>query len=104
MSIVYIVQDSPGKNFLPAKKFGTLRVLLTPHEACGSIYSVISVLNKKLCNVTKDDYLLLVGDPVLIGLVSAIALDVTDGYISFLRWNRSMYEYKPEHVEELWTR
>ena len=104
MSTVYIVQDSPGKNFLPAKNYGELRVLLSPHDTELGINDIAEKLHQKLSSIKSDDYLLLVGDPAIIGIVSAIALDLTDGCLNLLRWNRSRYEYIVERVEEIWQK
>lgn len=49
----------------------------------------------------KSDYLLLVSNPVLIGLCFAIAADVTDGHVQVLRHDRMRGTYLPLTVDQV---
>lgn len=65
MPTVYVVQNVPGRNILPAARFGDLYILLdgdeSPEEACKS-------LSRQLVKFQPEDFLLLIGSPVNIGM------------------------------------
>jgi len=52
-------------------------------------------MKKNLQDGKKDDCLLAVGDPVVIGLSSAIVSDVTNGQFNMLKWDKREYRYYP---------
>lgn len=54
-----------------------------------------------LKDFTKDDYLLLVSNPVLIGVCFAIAADVTDGHVKVLRHDRLRGTYIPLTIDQV---
>ena len=87
MSNVYIVQDSPGKNFIPAEKFGEAKYLLVGRQSSLAV-PVIRKLRRELRNFTDEDYLLLVGDPVAIGVATALAARQNRGRVKVLKWDR----------------
>lgn len=95
---VYVVQDhrrydkDTGEyvsvhDLTPAEEFGTLKYLLSPTAAPWATESIINDLWDGLEGFGDDDYLLMVGNPVLCGLATAVACDVNDGRIRFLQWN-----------------
>jgi hypothetical protein len=86
---VYIVEDSPGKNFLPAKEFGLLRVMLTGREEINVAQDKLRLV---MTNMVEDDFLLLVGSPVHIAMASFRVLN-RFGKANFLVWNREEYKY-----------
>ena len=96
-SRVFIIQDSAGKNFEPAKEFGELTIILTGRE---TVIEAINRLEHYLESFTGDDYLLLVGSPLFIGIASALAWNLClSGHIQFLVWDREHYKYNVEKVE-----
>jgi hypothetical protein len=92
---VYIIEDANGKNFLPAKEFGELRVILTGredlHHAQHKIYAAIEAMNP-------EDFILLVGSPLHIAITSYRAL-TKHKRINFLVWCREEYKYDHRIVE-----
>lgn len=95
---VFVVQDSrrydkdTGEyvsvhDLSPAEEYGTLRYLLSPTAAPWAPQSVLDDLWKGLEDFGDDDYLLMVGNPILVGLATAVACDINDGRIKFLQWN-----------------
>lgn len=101
---VYVVQDHRRYNketgefesvhdLTPAEEFGPLRYLLSPTAAPWASESIIADLWAGLEDFGPDDYLLMVGNPVLCGLATAIACDVNDGAIRFLQWNGRERKY-----------
>ena len=79
-SIVYLIQDIPGTkvgtpkiNIIGATQFGNLRVLLPENsQIILSPNYVITTLRQKLKDYTIKDYLLLTGDPAIIGVACSI--------------------------------
>lgn len=54
---------------------------------------IISELKEKLKGFTDDDFLLLAGDPVLMGIATCVAAEINCGRINFLRWDRDTQRY-----------
>ena len=93
---VYVVQESLGKNILSAEKYGELVLLLEYNrQIVLSSAPTVRTLKEKLKNFSDDDYLLLMGDPVAMGLACAIASDVNRGRIQCLKWDRMEFKYYP---------
>jgi hypothetical protein len=56
---------------------------------------VIAAAHVALRNYQEGDYLLLVGDPMLCGIVMAVALEFSDtGVLNILRWNNIHFKYE----------
>ena len=86
---VYVIQEVKGRNILSAKDFGDLELLLPEgSQVVLSSQPTINKLRRKLKNFCDDDYLLLMGDPVAMGIACAIASDVNRGRIQCLKWDR----------------
>ena len=101
--IVYVIQEIAGTkagrpkiNILGAQKYGTIKVLLK--EDSQMIFSpgpIIFQLTKLLKNFTTDDYLLLTGDPAIIGVACSVVSDITNGKYNLLKWDRQERTYYP---------
>ena len=101
--IVYVIQEIAGTkagrpkiNILGAQKYGTIKVLLK--EDSQMIFSpgpIIFQLTKLLKNFTIDDYLLLTGDPAIIGVACSLVADITNGKYNLLKWDRQERTYYP---------
>lgn len=107
---VYVVQDSrrydkeigefvPAHDLSPAREYGDLKYLLTPTAAPWQTDGIIQDLWDGLADFSADDYLLLVGNPVFIGLASTIACDITGGRIRFLQWHGKDRRYTPVEAQ-----
>jgi hypothetical protein len=94
MATVWVTQDSPGKNLLPAKDHGTLKVLLTPADVAKGPKHMGQKLQRQLTDIQPYDAVLLIGDPIAIGLTMHVALHNTHGIVNVLRWDRQTYEYE----------
>lgn len=99
--MVWVTQYVPQFNILPAKKYGDLKVLC--QEGQGATFATGAAINKlkfDLSSFDKDkDFLLLIGDPVLIAITSAIASFWTNGEFNLLKWDRQEREYIPVKVK-----
>ena len=105
-SVVYIIQELPGTkigtpkfNIMGAQKFGTLKTLLPEHsQIILSPGPLIFKLRKLLDKYTSDDYLLLTGDPAIIGVACSIVADKTGGKFNLLKWDRQEKTYYPIEI------
>ena len=105
-SIVYVLQELPGTtinrpkfDITSAQKYGKLKVLLK--EYTNIIFSpgpVVFELRRLLKNYTSKDYLLLSGDPAIIGLACTIASDINSGRFNLLKWDRQEKVYYPIEI------
>lgn len=110
---VYVVQDTKwidpadGRmkskfDFSPAEKFGNIEYLLDPSDSPFSLEDPLRQLKFKLVRYDPSrDYILTVGNPVLIGLAIAIAADYGDGDVSLLQWSGSKRYYIPVHAQDI---
>ena len=56
---------------------------------------LIYKLRSLLKNFTQDDYLLLTGDPAIIGVACSIVSDMTNGKYNLLKWDKQERQYYP---------
>ena len=106
MSKVYLIQEIPGTtigqpkyNVLGAQKFGEIVTMLP--EKSQIILSpgpLVHKLRTLLKNYTEEDYLLLSGDPAIIGVVCSIVADITNGKYKVLKWDRQEKTYYPIEI------
>ena len=104
--IVYVIQEIPGTkegrpkiNILGASEYGTFKFLLP--ELSQIIFSpgpLIFKLREKLKNFCKEDYLLLTGDPAIIGVACSIVSDITNGKYNLLKWDKQERKYYPIEI------
>ena len=100
---VYVIQEIPGTregkpriNIIGASEYGSLKFLLP--ELSQIIFSpgpLIFKLRKALKNYTNEDYLLLTGDPAIIGVACSIVSDITNGKYKLLKWDKQEKKYYP---------
>ena len=99
--IVYVIQEIPGTqegrpkiNIMGAANYGKFKFLLP--ELSQIIFSpgpLIFKLRKALANYRKKDYLLLTGDPAIIGVACSIVSDITNGKYNLLKWDKQERKY-----------
>jgi len=104
--IVYVIQEIPGTqagrpkiNILGASEYGTFKFLLP--ELSQIIFSpgpLIFRLRKELAKYRTSDYLLLTGDPAIIGVACSIVSDITNGKYSLLKWDKQERKYYPIEI------
>ena len=94
---VYVIQQpAPNINILSASDYGYLVICLPNRDqAILSTAPYVQKMKKNLQDFKKDDYLLAVGDPVIIGLSATIVSDVTNGQFNMLKWDKREYRYYP---------
>jgi len=60
---------------------------------------LIHKLRTLLKNITSEDYLLLSGDPAIIGVTCSVVADLTNGKYKLLKWDRQEKTYYPIEVD-----
>ena len=103
---VYVIQEIPGTasgnpkiNIMGASKYGEFKFLLP--ELSQMIFSpgpLIFKLRNFLKNFKQDDYLLLTGDPAIIGVACSIVSDMTNGKYNLLKWDKQERQYYPIEI------
>jgi hypothetical protein len=82
-----------------AAKYGKLKVLLPEYsQMVLSPGPLIIKLRSLLKEYTEKDYLLLTGDPAIIGVACSIASDITNGKYNLLKWDRQEQVYYPIEI------
>ena len=103
---VYVIQEIPGTqagnpkiNIMGASNYGKFKFLLP--EFSQIIFSpgpLVFKLRKGLRDFTKEDYLLLTGDPAIIGVACSIVSDITNGKFNLLKWDKQERKYYPIEI------
>lgn len=95
----FVVQESPGKNLVPARDFGEIHVMLLTNDVNRGLEHCTEVLRNKLVDFQCDkDFLILIGDPILMGIAMIFAFHVSDDQFQVLRWNREGHRYEPINI------
>ena len=104
--IVHVIQHIPGTaegrpkiNIMGAAEYGKFKFLLP--ELSQIIFSpgpLIYKLRKELANYKKTDYLLLTGDPAIIGVACSIISELTNGKFNLLKWDKQEKRYYPIEI------
>ena len=107
MSKVYLTQEIPvdrdtGQtkyNVLGASKYGDIVTLLPMYsQIILSPGPLILKLRTLLKSYKPEDYLLLSGDPAVIGVVCSVVSDITNGKYKLLKWDRQEKTYYPIEI------
>lgn len=99
---VFVVQEVPGRDILSALSYGALEILLPPGmQVTLSSQPVVRRLRQALKNFSDEDYLLLMGDPVAIGIACSVAASMNHGHYRILKWNRLNRTYIPLFVDTM---
>lgn len=106
---VYVVQDQKQVDkdgqlrskfdFEPARQFGEIEFVLKPSASPFDLEPVMQRLHQVLSEFTSEDYLLLTGNPCLLGLAVAVAADYNDGNVNMLQWSGAKRCYIPVRAE-----
>ena len=108
-SRVFVIQEiagtkagNPKINIMGASNYsssGKFNFLLP--EFSQIIFSpgpLVYKLRQGLKNFKKKDYLLLTGDPAIIGVACSIVSDITNGRYKLLKWDKQERKYYPIEI------
>jgi hypothetical protein len=76
-----------------AREYGSLEVLLPSGPVLISPQLAITQMREKLRDFKPNDWLLCLGDPVVIAAASAIVSEVNGGVVPVLVWDRQVRKY-----------
>jgi len=104
MAVVYVVQEQlrwdereqklvPRFNLEPAKQYGRLEYLLPATASPFYPREIVRTLKNKLIDARGDHYLLLIGNPCLIGMATACFALQTGGVVNMLQWHTREKRY-----------
>ena len=103
---VYVIQEiagtkagNPKINIMGASSYGQFKFLLP--EFSQIIFShgpLVYKLRQGLKDFTTEDYLLLTGDPAIIGVACSIVSDITNGKYNLLKWDKQERKYYPIEI------
>ena len=99
-SFVYVLQHPPANiNILSASDYGYLVICLPLYgpesQVVFSSSPFVFKMRKNLRDFREQDYILLTGDPAIIGISTAIVSDKTNGVFNLLKWDRREAKYYP---------
>lgn len=101
---VYVVQRATYRqgnvlkdkyDLSPAETFGPLVELLEPNTKPFNTEPIIDQLYEKLDSFSDDDFLICIGNPILLSLAVSVAVDINDGRVKLLQWNGHKKTYVP---------
>ena len=105
-STVYVIQEitgtktrNPKINIMGASNYGQFKFLLP--EFSQMIFSpgpLIYKLRQGVKDYKPRDYLLLTGDPAIIGVACAIVSNITNGKFKLLKWDKQEKKYYPIEI------
>ena len=110
VSTVYVIQEiagtkagNPKINIMGASTYSSSGkfIFLLP-EFSQMIFSpgpLVYKLRQGLKSFTKKDYLLLTGDPAIIGVACSIVSDITNGKYNLLKWDKQERKYYPIDID-----
>ena len=108
-SRVFVIQEiagtkagNPKINIMGASTYSSSGkfIFLLP-EFSQMIFSpgpLVYKLRQGLKSFTKKDYLLLTGDPAIIGVACSIVSDITNGKYKLLKWDKQERKYYPIEI------
>ena len=97
---VYVIQEVSKINVIPAREYGELiplfeegkQIMLSPAPAIRKAKMILKDFNDK-------DYLLLIGDPSMIGLACSVAAYNNRGKYNVLKYDRRTFTYYPIQID-----
>ena len=104
MSKVFIPQEpvhrdwktgeiTPKFDLTPALQYGEAVVMLPSGNVMLSVQPMVNTMTTHLSKYSDDDWILCVGDPIAIGLATAIAAKHNRGRFNMLKWDRKLRKY-----------
>ena len=79
-------------------KTASIQSLADQIQMLEGLLSRIEKSESNLKDFTTDDYLLLTGDPAIIGVACSIVSDMTNGRYSLLKWDKQERQYYPIEI------
>lgn len=78
----------PRVNLAPAADWGEPVVLLPYSQISLDATAAVAAMRQRMISFTDDDYLVPIGDPVLMCAAAALAAFLNNGRVKMLKWDR----------------
>lgn len=101
MATIFVTHEDPRLDYTPAYRWGEkIIAIFPPGSGQITLSPQIALANarKVIQSMGRDDYLILVGDPVMIGLCVAVAAEMI-GRVKLLRWDKRNMSYTPVEID-----
>jgi len=89
----------PKFDIRPARKFGNPVELLSPNAKPFDLGPIIEELYEKLETFNETDYIICIGNPIILATTVAVASDVSNGRVRMLQWHGRRKEYIPVEMD-----
>lgn len=108
MNKVYIVCEPTRRiageqvgtfDLTPAAEWGDPVVLLQSNQTLINTAPTIQTLCQKLRTFNDDDYIVPIGDPVLMCMAAIVAAMFNEGRLKMLKWDRVIKRYVPIQLD-----
>lgn len=76
-----------------AQKWGEIKYLLSPSAHPFHPEGIIKELQTKLIDYGHEDFIVLIGNPAIVGMACSIAANVNDGMVRILQWSGRDKDY-----------
>jgi hypothetical protein len=93
----------PRYDLAPANIYGEVKELLSPTTKPFNPAPIIDELYIKLENFSDDDYIICIGNPILLAIAVTVASDINDGKVKLLQWHGKKEEYIAVDVDMAFT-
>ena len=81
-----------------ASSYGQFKFLLPEFSQMIFLLVHLYIVKTRFKNFKPRDYLLLTGDPAIIGVACSIVSDITNGKYNLLKWDKQERKYYPIEI------
>ena len=100
MPKVFVDSETSQHNIASAMDFGDIETILPPNaQVAFSVAPTVKRAYRVLDKFCDDDYLLFIGDPTAMAIVSAVAAEKNNGRFKCLKWDKFERRYIPIQVD-----
>ena len=92
---VFVVQVDNSKDMSDAKQYGSLRAVFGAPRKPYDTSAMIAKARRVLTAWQPGDYLLMIGDPTLCAICTAVVAEEQD-VVNILSWDRNTFQYIPQ--------
>lgn len=89
----------PKYDLSPAMAYGEIVELLSPTAKPFNPAPLVEELYIKLEKFSSADYIICIGNPILLSMAVTIAADINNGKVRLLQWHGHRNEYTPVELD-----
>jgi hypothetical protein len=108
--VVYVVQEPmildratgrvrPRFSLDPAKRYGTISILLGWSEEVKDSRHLLWILRDRLKDYSDGDYILMTGSPTMMAIAACVAAEFNMGRVKLLNWDNLTRQYEVEEFD-----